>query len=105
MATTETRIGFAEPVTVTQPRWTARFIADGTVNTTIKCESSRNPTTAPSAAETETTVITIPNGGNTSQQLDYRIEQLTDSVRLNIYGVLVAEHSKVIPSQSDLIFA
>lgn len=52
VANNETRIGFAEPVTVTAPRWTARFIADGTVNTTIKCESSRNPTTAPSAAET-----------------------------------------------------
>lgn len=105
VANNETRIGFAEPVTVTQPRWTARFIADGTVNTTIKCESSRNPTTAPSAAETETTVITIPNGGNTSQQLDYRIEQLTESVRFYISGVLVAEHSKVMPAQSDLMVA
>jgi hypothetical protein len=101
----ETRIGFAEPVTVTQPRWTARFIADGTVNTTIKCESSRNPTTAPSAAETETTIVTIPNGGNTSQQLDYRIEQLTESVRFYISGVLVAEHSKVMPAQSDVMVA
>ncbi|CAM8658489.1 hypothetical protein MCEMIEM13_01518 [Comamonadaceae bacterium] len=105
VANNETRIGFAEPVTVTQPRWTARFIADGTVNTTIKCESSRNPTTAPSAAETETTVITIPNGGNTSQQLDYRIEQLTESVRFYISGVLVAEHSKVMPAQSDVMVA
>ena len=105
VANNETRIGFAEPVIVTQPRWTARFIADGTVNTTIKCESSRNPTTAPSAAETETTVITIPNGGNTSQQLDYRIEQLTESVRFYISGVLVAEHSKVMPAQSDVMVA
>ena len=105
VANNETRIGFAEPVTITQPRWTARFIADGTVNTTIKCESSRNPTTAPSAAETETTVITIPNGGNTSQQLDYRIEQLTESVRFYISGVLVAEHSKVMPAQSDVMVA
>lgn len=105
VANNETRIGFAEPVTVTQPRWTARFIADGTVNTTIKCESSRNPTTAPSAAETETTVITIPNGGNTSQQLDYRIEQLTEAVRFYVSGVLVAEHSKVMPAQSDVMVA
>jgi hypothetical protein len=105
VANNETRIGFAEPVTVTQPRWTARFIADGTVNTTIKCESSRNPTTAPSAAETETTSVTIPNGGNTAQQLDYRIEQLTESVRFYISGVLVAEHVKVMPSQSDVMVA
>lgn len=105
VANNETRIGFAEPVTVTQPRWTARFIADGTVNTTIKCESSRNPTTAPSVAETETTIVTIPNGGNTSQLLDYRIEQLTESVKFYISGVLVAEHSKVMPAQSDVMVA
>jgi hypothetical protein len=105
VANNETRIGFAEPVTVTQPRWTARFIADGTVNTTIKCESSRNPTTQPSAAETETTTVTIPNGGTTAQLLDYRVEQLTESVRFYISGVLVAEHSKVMPAQSDVMVA
>ena len=105
VANNETRIGFAEPVTVTAPRWTARFIADGTTNTTIKCESSRNPTTAPSAAETETTTITLPNGSNTSQMLDYRVEQLTESVRFYISGILVAEHSKTMPAQSDVMVA
>lgn len=105
IANNETRIGFAEPVTVTQPRWTARFIADSTTNTTIKCESSRNPTTAPSAAETETTTVTLPNGANTSQMLDYRVEQLTESVRFYINGVLLAEHSKTMPAQSDVMVA
>jgi hypothetical protein len=105
VANNETRIGFAEPVTVTAPRWTARFIADGTVNTQIKCESSRNPTQAPSAAETETTTITLPNGSNTSQMLDYRVEQLTESVRFYISSVLVAEHSKTMPAQSDVMVA
>lgn len=105
VAGNETRIGLAEPVTVTAPRWTARFIADGTVNTVIKCESSRNPTAPPSAAETELTTVTLPNGANTSQLLDYRIEQLTESVRFYVSGVLVAEHSRVMPAQSDVLVA
>lgn len=105
VANNETRIGFAEPVTVTPPRWTARFIADGTANNSIKCESSRNPTGAPTASETELTTVVIPNGMNTSQMLDYRIEQLTESVRFYISNVLVAEHSKTMPAQSDVMVA
>ena len=101
----ETLIGLAEPVTINPPRWTARFIADGTVNTVIKCETSRNPTTSPSAFEKEITTVNIPNGANTSQMLDYRVEQLTEVVRFYISGVLVAEHSKVIPSQADIMVA
>jgi hypothetical protein len=101
----ETRIGFVEPVTVTPPRWTARFIAEGTVNNVIKCESSRNPTGTPSVSETELTTVSIPNGLNTSQMLEYRIEQLTESVRFYISGILVAEHSKTMPAQSDIMVA
>jgi beta-xylosidase len=37
--------------------------------------------------------------------LDYRIEQLTESVRFYVSGVLVAEHSKVMPAQSDVMVA
>ena len=105
VANNETRIGLAEPVTVTAPRWTARFIADGTVNTLIKCETSRNPTQAPSASESEITTVTLPNGKTTAQLCDYRVEQLTENVRFYIDGVLVAEHSKVMPSQADTMVA
>lgn len=94
------RIGMTEAFTVSD-RWFARFKVDGTTNTTVICETGYNPTTTPSAAETETTTVTIPFGLNTATLLDYRIEQLTESCRFFINGVLVAEHSKVIPSQHD----
>lgn len=96
------RIGFAEANAT--PKWFARFRCDGavsTVNTTIICESGRNPTTAPSAAETETTNVIIPNGSNTSQFLDYRVEHLVESIRFYINNILVAEHSKSLPSPYD----
>jgi hypothetical protein len=94
------RIGMTEAFT-TSDRWFARFKLDGTTNTTLVCESGRNPTTTPSAAETETTTVTIPFGLNTAALLDYRIEQLTESCRFFINGVLVAEHTRAIPSQHD----
>ncbi len=94
------RVGLTEAYT-TSDRWFARFLIDGTTNTTVKCESARNPTTTPSAAETETTTVTIPNGLTTVSLLDYRVEQLTESCRFYINGVLVAEHTRSIPSQHD----
>lgn len=94
------RVGLSEVYT-TSDRWFARFLIDGTTNTTVKCESARNPTTTPSAAETETTTVTIPNGLTTATLLDYRVEQLTESCRFYINGVLVAEHTRSIPSQHD----
>ena len=94
------RIGLSETFTVTD-RWFARFLLDGTVNTVVKCETARNPTTTPSAAETETTTVTLPNGLTTAALVDYRVEQLTESCRFYINGVLVAEHVRSIPSQHD----
>lgn len=101
----ETRIGFAEPVTAGAPRWFARFKAGGTTNTSIICESGRNPTTAPSAAETQSTTVTLPNAATTAAINDYRVEILTESVRFYINKVLVAEHVRVLPSQSDIMAA
>lgn len=86
---------------VAAPRWFARFNADGTTNTTIKCETGRNPTGAPSASETESTTITIPNGLTTATLLDYRIEVLHEVVRFFIEGILVASHNRVIPLHHD----
>jgi hypothetical protein len=90
---------------VAAPRWFARFTVNGTTNTTVICETGRNPTGAPSAAETEQTTVTIPNGGTTASLQDYRLEILTESVRFYIANVLVAEHTKVIPAQHDDITA
>jgi hypothetical protein len=86
---------------VAAPRWFCRFTADGTTATTIKCQTARNPSGAPSASETEETVVTLPNGATTAQMLDYRIEVLVELVRFFIEGILVASHSRVIPSQHD----
>lgn len=99
IANQDIHIGLEEDVT--NPRWFARFLADGTTNTTIKCETGRNPSGLPSASETETTTVTLPNGANTSTMQDYRVELLTESVRFFIAGVLVAEHTRVIPHQHD----
>lgn len=92
--------GMSEPFTVLD-RWYARFKFDGTTNTTVVCETARNPTTTPSGAETQTTTVTLPNGVTTAVSNEYRIELLTERVVFFINGIRVAEHSRVIPSQHD----
>lgn len=99
IANQEIHIGLEEDAATT--RWFARFLLDGTVNTTVKCETGRNPTGAPSASETQTTTATLPNGATTAAARDYRVELLTESVRFYVDGVLLAEHSNVIPHQHD----
>lgn len=94
------QFGMSEPFT-TADRWFARFRFDGTTNTTVICESARNPTTTPSAAETQSTTVTLPNGANTSQILEYRVEMLTERVVFYVAGIKVAEHTRSIPSQHD----
>lgn len=87
------------------PRWFARFYFDGTTNTTVKTQSGRNPTTAPSASEIEETTVTLPNGITSATLNDYRVEMLTESVRFYVNNVLVAEHVKVVPQAYDVFTA
>lgn len=101
IANQSTRFGLVEDATTA--RYFARFRAEGTVNTVIVCETGRNPTTAPSAAETQSTTVTLPDGLTTAILNEYRVEQLTESVRFYVNNRLVAEHSKVIPLQSDVM--
>ena len=80
----------------------ARFRATGTNNQQIICETAYNPTGAPSASETETTTVTIPDGDTTATQLTYKIELQPDRVVFSIGNSLnnltvVATHSKRIP--------
>jgi hypothetical protein len=86
-------------------KWFARFRFDGTVNTTVICETGRNPSVAPTGAEIQSTTVTLPPGLNTSQSIEYRIEVLTERVVFYIGGRLVAEHTRVIPSQHDELTA
>ncbi len=96
------RIGFSEPNPT--PKWFARFRLEGAdANTVIRTESARNPTSAPSAAETETNTITLPNGLTTTSSLDYRVEMLTEVCRFYVNEALVAEHSRCLPSAYDLM--
>jgi hypothetical protein len=83
------------------PRWFARFRFNGTVATTVIAETGRNPTGAPSASETQSTTLTIPNGQSTVTAQDLRVEVLADRVAFYIGGMLVAEHVNVIPQQDD----
>lgn len=99
IANQEIHIGLEEDAATT--RWFARFLLDGTTNTTVKCETGRNPTGAPSASETQSTTVTLPNGATTATARDYRVELLTESVRFFVDGVLLAEHVLVIPHQHD----
>jgi hypothetical protein len=92
--------GLSEPFTTTD-RWFARFRIDGTTNTTVICQSARNPTTTPSAAETQSTTVTLPGNATTATVNEYRVEMLTERVVFYINGVRVAEHSRSIPSQHD----
>lgn len=92
-------IGLEEPAATS--RFFARFALDGTVNTVVRCETGRNPTGAPSASETESSTVTLPNGGTSASLRDYRVEFLTEVVRYFIDGVLVASHSRVVPQQHD----
>lgn len=102
VANQNARIGLVESSAT--PRYFARFRLTGTdANTVVTCESARNPTTAPSVAETESTQVTVPNGLTTASMLDYRVEQLTEVVRFYINGVLVAEHSRSMPSAYDFM--
>lgn len=92
--------GMSEPFTVLD-RWYARFRFTGTTNTTVVCETARNPTTTPTGSEIQSTTVTLPNGVTTAASNEYRIELLTERVVFYINGIRVAEHSRVIPMQHD----
>lgn len=96
-------IGFYDELHPTTPYFFAWFLADGTTNTTVKCQSARNPTGAPSASEIEETTVTIPNGKTTAVPLRFRTEVLGDRVNFMIEGTLVATHYKSMPSPRDFM--
>ncbi len=96
--------GLSEEDTITD-RWYARFKFDGTTNTTVICETARNPTTTPSGAEIQSSTVTLPNGLTTAVSNEYRVEVLTERVVFFVNGIKVAEHTRVIPAQHDTMEA
>lgn len=103
IANQTTYIGFYDESSPSAPKWYAWFAADGTTNTSIRCESARNPTTAPSGNEIETTTVTLPNGATTAVSNRYRVEVLGDRVAFYINSTLVATHFKAMPGPGDLL--
>ena len=95
-------VGFYDEET-SPARYFARFNFDGTTNTTVKTESGWNPTGAPSANETETYTITIPNGKTSAVALRLRVEVLDVNIKFYIDDVLVSTHNKSIPRPQDLL--
>lgn len=98
-------VGFYDELHPTTPYYFAWFNFDGTTNTTVKCDSGRNPTGAPSAAETESTSVTLPNGSTTASAHRYRVEVLGDKIVFLIDGVIVATHYRSMPGPGDLLTA
>lgn len=86
-------------------RWFARFDFNGATATSVDCSTGRNPTGAPSASETQTTTVTMPNAASSASAAEYRIELMTEQVRFYINDVLVATHTSVIPQTHDEMLA
>lgn len=98
-----TYIGYYDEAHPATPYWFAWFLLDGTTNTTVKCQSARNPSQAPSAAEIEETTVTLPNGATTATARRWRPEVLGDRVNFFVDGVLVATHYRSMPGPGDLL--
>lgn len=96
-------IGFYDQSHPSTPYHFAWFLADGLVSTTIKCQSGRNPTGAPSLSETEETVVTLPNGLTTTAPIRYRVEVLGDRVVFLINGFVAATHFRSMPGPGDIL--
>jgi hypothetical protein len=87
----------------TSPTRFARFRATSTVNTALIFESAYVHSGTPGANDTETTNLTLPNGGTTATAHRYRIEILTDRVRGYVDDILVADHTTHMPDAYDVL--
>jgi hypothetical protein len=87
--------GIEQGITTTS-RFYSRFHFTGTTNTQVVTETAWNPTTTPSASETESNTISLPSG-DTSTIHTYQIEQQYDRVNFYVDGTMVATHTKRIP--------
>lgn len=82
-------------------KWFAQFRFNGTTNTSVICETGRNPTGAPSVSEIESTTVVLPQGLTSAVFAEYRIEFLTERIVFYINNIRVAEHTRSIPHQHD----
>ena len=80
-------------------RYFAWFVFDGITNTSVKCVTGRNPTSAPAAGEQQSTTVTITA---TTTAQDYRIEIFADRVTFYVAEVLKATHKITVPHPTDV---
>lgn len=80
-------------------RFFAYFVFDGTTNTSVKCVTGRNPSGTPSAAEQQSTTVTI--SATTSAQ-DFRIDIFNNQVSFWVADVLKATHKIAVPHPADV---
>jgi hypothetical protein len=83
----------------TSPEKVAYFIFDGATNTTVKCVTSSSS----AATDIETTIATIPNGGNTSTYHDYYIDVQLDQVVFYCDGTQIAINKIHLPGPYDIL--
>lgn len=81
----------------TSSRYFARFHFTGTNNTQVITETSYNPTTVPSASETETNTVTLPGSATTASQNTYKVDFQYDQAVFSINGIVVAIHTARLP--------
>lgn len=81
------------------PRYFAYFVFDGTTNTSVKCVTGRNPSGTPSAAEQQSSTVTI--SATTSAQ-DFRIDIFNNQVSFYVADVLKATHKIAVPHPADV---
>lgn len=99
-----TQLGFYDDTgAASASRYYAWFVLDGTDSTKVRCESSRNPITAPTGNEIQATTVTVPNSKTTAQSMRYKVELLFDRANFWLDGNLVAQHFVCLPLPDDLL--
>ena len=91
------RVGVQTPID--SPIRSAVFQFTGTTNTSVSCITSSGA----DAADTQTTVITIPNNLTSASNLEYGINVSNDQITFLINGVIVATHRDHIMGAYDYL--
>lgn len=89
------RIGFRDNWASPTKRAEVEFT--GTVNTTVNFVTAFGS----AAADTQTTAVTLPNGGTTATTRAYKIDLSGNQATLSIDGIVVATHNQHIPGPYD----
>ena len=84
-------------------RYFAHFKIDGTVATTLVCETGWAYTAPASGTDVQATTLTLPNGLSSATYIDGRIELRGEVCSFYVNDVLVAQHKQVLPRPYDVL--